>query len=127
MTKSSAFSEQALSEYNKQYGPASKAHEARARDTQVGGLHYKATRFQPWDVLPDWLQWWPPFLGYLVGNIVKYVYRAPLKGDRLNDLRKAQHYLAHLIEKVQEDRDDTAAASFSRPSHGSADAGDQFP
>ena len=91
-----------------------------ARDTQVGGGHYKATQFQPWDVLPDWLQWWAPFQGYLVGNIVKYIYRAPLKGDRLKDLRKAQHYLAHLIELTEAELESSQDAA--PPRHG-----DQFP
>ena len=91
-----------------------------ARDTQVGGDHYKATRYQPWDVLPDWLRGWPPFQAYLVGNIVKYIYRAPLKADKLNDLRKAQHYLAYLIEQVE-------AELEPRKDAVSADAGDQFP
>ena len=91
-----------------------------ARDTQVGGGHYKGSRYQPWDVLPEWLEGWPPFQAYLVGNIVKYVYRAPRKGDRLNDLRKAQHYLAHLIEIVEAELEPSQDAV-------PADAGDQFP
>jgi hypothetical protein len=33
---------------------------------------------------------------------VKYVLRAPFKGDELQDLLKAQWYLNRLIEKVKE-------------------------
>jgi hypothetical protein len=106
---------------------AQRKQDGSARDTQVGGDHYKRSQYQPWDVLPDWLEGWLPFEAYLVGNIVKYIFRAPHKGDTITDLRKAQHYLAHLIEKVQEDRDDTASASFSRPTYGPASHGDQYP
>lgn len=39
-----------------------------------------------------------PFCGLLVGNIVKYIYRAPNKNG-LEDLKKAQWYLNKLIEE----------------------------
>ena len=91
-----------------------------ARDTQVGGDHYQQSRYQPWDVLPEWLEGWPPFQAYLVGNIVKYLYRAKRKGVTITDLRKAQHYLAHLIELVEADLEPRKDAV-------SADPGDQFP
>jgi len=38
-------------------------------------------------------------LGYNLGNVVKYVSRAGKKGDRLEDLKKAQWYLAREISK----------------------------
>lgn len=62
-----------------------------ANTTQVAGLHYKGKAIQPWDfiVAND--------LGYLEGNIVKYVSRWKDKGG-VEDLRKAQHYLQKLIE-----------------------------
>jgi len=62
-----------------------------ANDVQVAGTHYKSKAIQPWDyiVAND--------LGYLEGNIVKYVSRWKDKGG-VDDLRKAQHYLAKLIE-----------------------------
>jgi hypothetical protein len=40
-------------------------------------------------------------LDFLSGNIVKYVVRAPFKGEQLQDLLKAQWYLNRLISKVQ--------------------------
>ena len=62
-----------------------------ANDMQVAGDHYIGKSIQPWDyiIAND--------LGYLEGNIVKYVSRWKDKGG-VNDLRKAQHYLAKLIE-----------------------------
>lgn len=40
-------------------------------------------------------------LGYNLGNVVKYISRAGKKGSRLEDLKKAQWYLAREIEKEQ--------------------------
>ena len=63
----------------------------RADDMQVGGNHYKDKSIQPWDyiVAND--------LGYLEGNVVKYVSRWKNKNG-IEDLKKAQHYLAKLLE-----------------------------
>lgn len=38
------------------------------------------------------------------GNIVKYVARAPYKGDTLNDLKKAKWYMDDLVKKVEDGR-----------------------
>jgi hypothetical protein len=40
-------------------------------------------------------------LGFSLGNAVKYIARAPRKGDPLTDLRKARWYLNHEIERLQ--------------------------
>jgi hypothetical protein len=40
---------------------------------------------------------------FLRGNIIKYVLRAPYKGDELNDLLKAKEYLEWEIERIQEE------------------------
>lgn len=62
-----------------------------ANDTQVGGTHYKQHTIQPWDAILDW------GLGFLDGNVVKYIARWRHK-DGLKDLYKARHYLDKLIE-----------------------------
>ena len=63
----------------------------KADDMQVGGSHYKDKSIQPWDyiIAND--------LGYLEGNVVKYVSRWKNKNG-VEDLKKAQHYLSKLIE-----------------------------
>ena len=61
-----------------------------ANDTQTGGTHYQVA-IQPWDYIIA------NGLGYLEGNVIKYVTRYKNKGG-VEDLRKAQHYLAKLIE-----------------------------
>jgi hypothetical protein len=58
---------------------------------QVGGGHYKDKAIQPWDYIAS------NKLGYLEGNIIKYVSRWQDKGG-IEDLRKARHYLDKLIE-----------------------------
>jgi hypothetical protein len=62
-----------------------------ANDVQVAGNHYKDKAIQPWDYIVG------NNLGYLEGNIVKYVSRWKDKGG-VDDLRKARHYLDKLIE-----------------------------
>ena len=66
----------------------------RANAKQVGGAHYAVKAIQPWDyiIAND--------LGYLEGNIVKYVSRWKDKGG-IEDLKKAQHYLQKLIEVTE--------------------------
>ena len=41
------------------------------------------------------------YQGYLQGNIMKYIWRYRAKGQRLNDLKKAQWYLKELIVDEQ--------------------------
>lgn len=62
-----------------------------ANDTQVGGQHYKSKAIQPWDYIVS------NNLGYLEGNVVKYVSRHREKNG-VEDLKKAMHYLQKLIE-----------------------------
>jgi len=41
-------------------------------------------------------------LGYHLGNVVKYITRADHKGNRLEDLKKAQWYLNRAISKIEQ-------------------------
>ncbi len=63
----------------------------RANEQQVGGAHYATKAIQPWDYIVA------NNLGYLEGNVVKYVSRWKDKGG-VEDLKKARHYLDKLIE-----------------------------
>lgn len=42
-------------------------------------------------------------LNYHCGNVIKYVSRAGKKGERLEDLRKAQWYLNREIERLEKE------------------------
>ena len=57
----------------------------------TGPRHYKDKPMQPWDFIVS------NGLGFLEGNIVKYISRWRDKGG-VDDLRKAKHYLEKLIE-----------------------------
>ncbi len=66
----------------------------KANDFQIGGSHYKELDVQAWDAITSW------GLGFLDGNVVKYMSRWRKKNG-LQDLLKAQHYLSKLIEEVE--------------------------
>ena len=68
-----------------------------ANDHQVAGDHYKGKAIQPWDYIVS------NSLGYLEGNIIKYITRYPEKGG-LADVYKAKHYIEKLIEVLEDER-----------------------
>ena len=57
--------------------------------------HYTQSEIEVLDAIEAWR------LGYHAGNVVKYIARAKHKGAELQDLRKAQFYLARLIEVTE--------------------------
>ncbi len=61
-----------------------------ARDFQIGGDHYRKHKIQVWDIADEY------DLNYFEGAILKYLLR--IKGNRLEDLKKARHTLDRLIE-----------------------------
>lgn len=64
---------------------------------QIAGTHYVTMSVQPWAAMQSWMS--PEaFLGFLRGNVIKYVARCDAKGG-VEDLRKARHYLDKLIEE----------------------------
>ena len=60
---------------------------------QVGGTHYNKHKIQPWDIVDEY------DLDYWLGNVLKYLLRD--KCDRLEDLKKAQHYLEEKIKRME--------------------------
>lgn len=61
-------------------------------------LYYKlGVKIEVWDAIEDW------GLGFLDGNVVKYVARFRHKGAPIKDLKKARTYLDKLIS-VEEQR-----------------------
>ena len=62
--------------------------------------HYTRGKIEVIDFIED--QQFP----YHLGNVIKYISRAGHKGDKLEDLKKAQWYLARYIELIGSD--DTA-------------------
>ena len=68
-----------------------------ANQIQVAGTHYKNKAIQPWDYIVS------NNIGYLEGNVIKYVSRWKDKGG-IEDLKKAQHYLQKLIEVTEKSK-----------------------
>lgn len=68
-----------------------------ANDQQVGGRHYIDKPFQPWDFIVG------NKMGFLEGNIIKYVSRYKEKNG-VEDLIKASHYLDKLIEVTRNEQ-----------------------
>ena len=62
-----------------------------ALEEQVSGSHYKDKAIQPVEYI------FMNNIGYMEGNVIKYVSRWQDKGG-LNDLLKAKHYIELLIE-----------------------------
>lgn len=60
---------------------------------QVGGDHYSRHLIQPVDIIDEYE------LSFFEGNALKYLLRR--KGDRLQDLEKAKHYIEMCIEREQ--------------------------
>ena len=75
-----------------------------ANEEQHGGRHYITKPIQPWDYIIA------NGMGYLEGNIIKYISRYKEKGG-LDDLIKASHYLEKLIEVTLNERVSEAAVS----------------
>lgn len=57
--------------------------------------HYNNGKFEVIDVIEDWK------LGFCLGNAIKYIGRADHKGNKLEDLKKAQWYLNREIEQLE--------------------------
>jgi hypothetical protein len=70
-----------------------------AKDTQVGGDHYKKLgMYQPWEVLEHWLT--PEeFRGYMKGTAIAYLAREKDKGGDM-DVSKATHTLQGFLETL---------------------------
>lgn len=62
-----------------------------ALDEQVGGNHYKDFSIQPVEFIHK------NDLGFIAGNIVKYICRYKEKGG-IKDLQKVKHYVEILLE-----------------------------
>lgn len=62
--------------------------------------HYK--NFEVIDIIQEVTKEYPNDLGFLIGNTLKYILRAPFKGHPLEDLKKAQNYLNRAIASQEE-------------------------
>jgi hypothetical protein len=68
------------------------AEETQEKDIINHPEHYTKGGIEVREFIDSW------HLDFNSGNVIKYVVRAPYKGTELQDLKKAQNYLNHLIE-----------------------------
>jgi hypothetical protein len=67
---------------------------SKANERQEGGDYYRTQTIQPWDFIIS------NGLGFLEGNVIKYVSRHKQKNG-VEDLKKARHYIDKLIEEEE--------------------------
>lgn len=79
----------------------------KADDTQISGTHYKKQKIQHWNYCLA------NNIPYMEAQIIKYVSRWRDKNG-IEDLKKAQHFLAKLIEYEEEQKALDAAAEPTR-------------
>ena len=70
-----------------------------ANSYQVAGNHYKQG-VEPWDVVDSWGR--DAREGYYLGNSIKYLLRYGKKDDKVQELKKAKHYIEKLIQVLEE-------------------------
>jgi hypothetical protein len=61
-------------------------------------LHYTVNGIEVINVIENYK------LNYRLGNVVKYVLRSDLKGNRLQDLKKALWYLQREVEQSEKQK-----------------------
>ena len=78
--------------------PMESGHPTDPNQIQIGGSHYIKNTIQPWDFMESIMSQ-EGFESYLQGNVIKYISRYKAKNG-VQDLQKAQHYLAKLISFI---------------------------
>ena len=76
-----------------QPGDSSPLPPATANEHQVGGDHYQGRAMQPWDIIEAW------GLDFFEGSVLGYLLRRKPGVKRVDDLRKARHYMDKCIER----------------------------
>ena len=76
------------------------AYVAERADSVNKPLHYNYGKVETIDYIMQVCALYPGHQAALVANVIKYVSRAPLKGDKEKDLKKAQWYLNKLIDTM---------------------------
>jgi hypothetical protein len=70
-----------------------------ANAKQVGGMHYKEMRVEPWDVVDTW-----PYeqrVGAYRAGALKYIMRMGHKDQDAQEIGKGIHYLEKLLEVLK--------------------------
>ena len=62
--------------------------------------HYTKDNIEVIDFIEQVVQHYPPTEAYHIGNVLKYIARAPHKGNYIADLEKAENYLHRALRGV---------------------------
>lgn len=92
--------DQPYSEYDPDCHRNDEPNVAERADLVNKPLHYNYGKVETIDYIMQVCALYPGHQAALVANVVKYVSRAPLKGDKEKDLKKAQWYLNKLIDSL---------------------------
>ena len=83
------------------FGKASETKEKKAEDMVNHPSHYTHGGVECIDAITSALSSYEDSVdSWLVGQVIKYLWRAPLKGKYEEDIKKAQFYLNRLVEKI---------------------------
>lgn len=63
--------------------------------------HYTQYTQEVIDTITEWVKDYGSVEGYYIGTVLKYLARAPYKGKKLEDLKKASFYLQESIEYIE--------------------------
>lgn len=63
--------------------------------------HYNQYTQEVIDTITEWVKDYGSVEGYYIGTVLKYLARAPYKGKKLEDLKKASFYLQEAIEYIE--------------------------
>ena len=99
------FPEEIDKNYEIIFGNASETNEGKAEskteDMVNHPSHYTSGGVECIDAITAALSKYDdPVDAWLVGQVIKYLWRAPLKGKYDEDIKKAQFYLNRLVEKI---------------------------
>lgn len=74
-------------------------------DTVNHPNHYTTGKFEVIEMIEEVTKGYEdPFVGYTIGNVQKYIARAPHKGKLIEDLEKARKYLDFALDYLEKER-----------------------
>lgn len=71
--------------------------------------HYNQYTQEVIDTITEWVKDYNSVEGYYIGTVLKYLARAPYKGKKLEDLKKASFYLQEAIEYIEKQESSKSA------------------
>lgn len=71
--------------------------------------HYNQYTQEVIDTITEWVKDYNSVEGYYIGTVLKYLARAPYKGKKLEDLKKASFYLQESIEYIEKQESSKSA------------------